>query len=100
MTDPNKAAVTESNSEFIKVIKAASLSDRKTGPNTLRYDEIDRLIALAEERVMIEEHRLTVIDNGGVDWEVIPLGKFGKLSQDLSTALRAVVAKIGEGNVS
>jgi len=92
MTDPNKAAVTESNAEFV-----ARMSRQKSMIVTPL--DFNRLIALAEERVMIEEYSLTVsrFDIDG-EWEVMPQDASGEAREDLSTALRSVVAKVGEGN--
>ena len=105
MTDPNKAAVTESNAQFLARMKRTATRDRQTGPNTLRYDEIDRLIALAEERVMIEEHQITTIRHQTEyeNWWEARVEANGTVlhygdATSLSAAIRAVVAKIGEGN--
>ena len=108
MTDPNKAAVTESNAEFIARMK--EITTLYENPQQLPPGAFMRLIALAEERVMIEEHSLSIIryeaahpfDAGrSLVWDVSPNGDEPvSLGADLSTALRSVVAKIGEGNVS
>ena len=96
MTDPNKAAVTESNAEFIARMK-------RTGPEN-RLD-VPRLISLAEERVMIEEHKLHIdppdwtINPGWITWRVFHYAGGNRSHdeyKDLSTAIRAVVANIGE----
>ncbi len=86
MTDPNKAAVTESNAQFLARMKGA-----------FAIGEIDsnRLIALAEERVMIEEHKLDVLANKR-DFIVTGATEKQFAQNDLSTAIRSVVAKIGE----
>lgn len=100
MTDPHKAAVTESNAEFIAFVKSRQESAFK---GLFSPSELDRLIALADERVMIEEHKLNI---GQLSAGTKVFSRFGNTrfveadGPDLSTALRSVVAKIGEGNVS
>lgn len=95
MTDPNKAAVTESNVEFIARVK--EITTLYENPQQLPPGAFMRLLALAEERVMIEERRLAVATWRN-EWLCSLPGKFTEASQDLSTAIRAVAAKIGEGN--
>jgi len=99
MTDPNKAAVTESNADFLVRMKHEALeNDVEDEP------DFARLIALAEERVMIEEHKLHIdppdwtINPGWITWRVFHYAGGNRSHdeyKDLSTALRSVVAKIG-----
>jgi len=93
MTDPNKAAVTESNAEFIAEMKTFY------GPQFVHVEDFKRLLALAEERVMIEEQQISVIPPRRTDDEVWCVEWHGRQreNKDLSTAIRSVVAKIGEG---
>lgn len=98
MTDPNKAAVTESNAEFIERMKE-DVDFRPYQP------DLDRLIALAEERVMIEEHQITTIRHQTEyeNWWEARVEANGTVlhygdATSLSTAIRSVVAKIGGGN--
>jgi len=96
MTDPNKAAVTESNTQFLARMKATP-SDKWSQRDT------ERILNWAEERVMIEEHRLSIhapYSETTQGWLVVST-KMDKLEVEhpsFSTALRSVAAKIGEGN--
>lgn len=101
MTDPNKAAVAESNAQLIaRMPTFQNVSIHPDERVALTISDFMRLRALAEERVMIEEHGICVyskeINDADEDWMVATDG-FQAFSTDLSTALRSVVAKIGEG---
>lgn len=94
----NPKDLAESNAEFIARMNPTGI--RHPGTVTLTGPDYDRLIALAKERVMIEEHRLAINyqynKNGEQFWVESEESEY--ISADISTAIRAVVAKIGEGN--
>lgn len=87
--------MTESNAEFIARMK--EITTLYENPQQLPPGAFMRLIALAEERVMIEEHRMGVHPFHG-KWDISTFYEDqAAQSTDLSTALRSVVAKIGKG---
>lgn len=86
--------MTESNAQFI-----ARMSRQES--MIVAPLDFNRLIALAEERVMIEEHRIMVMrDRDDETWLAWASKKSmtDVQNEDFSTAIRSVVAKIGEGN--
>ena len=98
-------SMSESNSEFLARMNAlvASAASPLAGPSrdnmwTL-WLELPRLIALAEERVMIGEHQMDLLSPyaGWSNWQVSALDNITVEDTDLSTAIRAVVTKIKEG---
>lgn len=96
MTDPNKAAVTESNAEFLNTIARADPEKVGGGHITITLKQYAHLRKLAEERVMIEEHRMGVHRFHG-KWEISTVYEDqAAQSTDLSTALRNVVQRITE----
>jgi len=96
----------ETSLAFVERMERTAASDRQNGPNTLRYDEIDRLIELAKTAALIEEHRLgvmpyqvtNVFDPGkSWVWDVSPHGDEPVvINADLHAAVRAVADKIKE----
>lgn len=86
--------MTESNAQFIARMKRPE-NDQAAWVAVDKPD-LHRMIALAEERVMIEEHRLDVLANKR-DFIVTGATEKQFAQNDLSTAIRAVAAKIGEG---
>lgn len=101
MTDPNKAAVTESNAQFVARMPALPADIRPVERVSMPGEDYIRLRSLAEERVMIEEHRLSIhapYSNTLQGWLVastkLPRTEYEHAS--FSTAIRSVVAKIGE----
>jgi hypothetical protein len=99
--------MSESNSEFLARMTALvdSAASPLSGPSrdnmwTL-WLELPRLIALAEERVMVEEHRLSIHAPYSTlhGWLVVPstVENMEIEHPNFSTAIRAVVAKIKEG---
>ena len=97
--------MSESNSEFLARMNAlvASAASPLTSPSrdnmwTL-WLELPRLIALAEERVMIGEHQMDLLSPyaGWSNWQVSALDNITVEDTYLSTAIRAVDAKIKEG---
>lgn len=88
--------MTESNTEFIKAI---TFPDDSCSTITLDARDYRRLLALAEERVMIEEHKIA-IGRTETQWECYEIHAETESSYDtdLSTAIHAVVTKIGDGN--
>ena len=98
-------SMSESNSEFLARMNAlvASAASPLAGPSrdnmwTL-WLELPRLIALAEERVMIGEHQMDLLSPyaGWSNWQVSALDNITVEDTYLSTAIRAVDAKIKEG---
>lgn len=84
MSEPNKTALDRVMSCFLC---AKQPSD----------DDMRIVIALAEERVMVEEHRLRVTSGlGNIGWYVELDSSRQAAGQNLSTAIRSVVAKIKE----
>jgi len=93
MTDPHKAAVTKSNAQFIARMKALE----KSKLPTISGEDHRHLIALAEERMMIEEHELAIFPPRRTqepEWWVEWHGRRQEQT-DLSTAIRSVVEKMG-----
>jgi len=91
--------MSKSNAEFIARMRFLLMRNLP-----LTVEELERLIALAEERVMIEEHKLHIdppdwtINPGWITWRVFHYAGGNRSHdeyKDLSTALRSVVAKIG-----
>ena len=89
----------ETSLEFVERMERTSNADRQTGPNTLRYDDIDHLIALAKTAALIDTNAISVQRNGGncvaTVWKNFIHTK--SLPADLHTAVRAVADKIKEG---
>ena len=87
--------MSESNSEFLARMK----QDGIWLENTAEPDDLDRLIELAEDRVMIGEHQMDLLSPyaGWSNWQVSALDNITVEDTDLSTAIRAVDAKIKEG---
>jgi len=88
--------MSESNAEFIARMRFLLMRNLP-----LTVEEFERLIALADERVMIEENRLEPRWNREYEAWYVSMAYTvdpDEWSEDLSTAIRSVVEKIGGSN--